>query len=180
MLETSGKSTNHYNVVSSNSVVVNDSHINCYSLRPNLTEDVWKFLRLPTRDLNTVTNSLTSAVVNHNGMLLSRCWVNIAPLEPYSFRSLEYMAIQWHSAPFPLTPIGKYGCCSAAKRGGGGELLCNCGTGLHDEAFEVDWAWWMLIDDTVRSKLHNELVAQVVHTSANRVWLSVLHSSVHV
>lgn len=40
----------------------------------------------------------------------------------------------------------------------------------------------MLIDGTVRPKLHNELVAQVVRTSANRGWLlpSALYSSVHV
>lgn len=40
----------------------------------------------------------------------------------------------------------------------------------------------MLIDDTVCPELHNELVAQDFHTSANRVWLllSALYSSVCV
>ena len=62
-----------------------------------------------------------------------------------------------------------------------GELLCICGTGWAGEEFEVDWAWWMLIDDTVCPELRNELVSQVVHTSANRVWLLpfILYSSVY-
>lgn len=86
------------------------------------------------------------------------------------------MAIQWHGAPFPLTSVYKYGCGSERW---GADLHSQCRLG-DDEEFEVDWAWWMLIDDTVCPELHNELVAQVFHTSANRAWLLpfVLYSSV--
>lgn len=59
-------------------------------------------------------------------------------------------------------------------------LLCSCGISLLDKDFEVEWAWWKLINDTVCPKLHNELVTQVVHNSANRVFLSALYSSVHL
>lgn len=50
----------------------------------------------------------------------------------------------------------QWGWCRGKERGES-RLLCICAV-LHDEDFEVDWAWWMLINDTVRPKLHTELV----------------------
>lgn len=121
---------------------------------------------------NTVPYCLTWAAANHFDRLLRHRWVNITCLELSSCRSSKYMAIQWHSAPLPLTSVYKYGC----GRGGCFAFAEQVG------AFEVDWAWWMLIDDTVCPELHNELVSQVFHTSANRVWLLpfVLYSCVYV
>lgn len=91
-----------------------------------------------------------------HGNTVTRCSI---PINPHR----EIWLLQW----------------GGARRGLKATLhLCS----LHDEDFEVDWAWWMLIDDTVLPKLHNKLVAQVIRTSANRGWLlpSALYSSVHV
>lgn len=103
-------------------------------------------------------------------------WVNSDHPEPSSCRSSQYMAIQRHGAPFPLTSVYKHDCGSQW-----GEPPLHLQHRLDDEEFEVDWAWWMLINDTVWPELHNELFSQVFHTSANRVWLLpfILYSSVH-
>lgn len=102
-------------------------------------------------------------------MLWMRCrqrdLVNTSGRGITSYGSPEYTGIDWHSILLPLTSARQH---SNGRRRG---ELCIYRKSGGDKELEVDWEWWMLIDDTVCPELHNGLVSQAFCTTANRVWL---------